>query len=92
MDHGSAINQWVGNIISLGAIVSTFFGWVPVVAACVALLWYIIQISESATVQRWLANRRRRTIAKLKARVLLLEAKNQPPFLVPGPPDEPDVL
>jgi hypothetical protein len=90
MDHGSAINQWVGNAFSIGAIAATFMGWVPGVAALVALIWYSIQIFESATVQRWLANRRARRIAHLKAQVLLLEARNRMPPLDRSTFDDPD--
>lgn len=82
MDH-STVNQWLGNGLSIGAIASTLVGWTPAIAAIVALIWYIIQIYESATVQRWLANRRVRKLARLKARVLMLEAQGKPPL--PGP-------
>lgn len=92
MDHGNQINQWVGNVVSVGAIVGTFMGWAPAIAALVALLWYCIQIYESATAQRWLMSRRLRRIAKLKAQVLLLEAHNRMPPLMPPDPDEPNVL
>lgn len=92
MDHGNAINQWVGNVFSIGAIAATFMGWVPGVAALVALIWYAIQIYESATVQRFLANRRARRIARLKATVLLLEAQNRMLPLDRSPPDDPEPL
>lgn len=75
------INLWLGNALSLGAIVSTFMGWAPAIAAIVALIWYLLQIYESPTTQRWLANRRLRKIAALKARIVLLEAIAQPPTL-----------
>jgi hypothetical protein len=77
----STINQWVGNIVSAGAIVGTFIGWLPGIAAFIAFVWYLIQIYESATVQRWLAARRVRKIASLKAKILVLEALNQLPAL-----------
>ena len=81
MDHGNAINQWVGNIVSVGAIVGAFLGWIPYIGALVALCWYLIQIYESQTLQRWLANRRARKIAHLKSRILELEARTllEPP-------------
>lgn len=84
MDH-STINQWLGNGLSIGAIASTMLGWTPAVAAIVALVWYLIQIYESTTVQRWLATRRNRKLARLKARVLMMEARSKPP--IPGPED-----
>ena len=86
MDHES-LNVWTGNILSAGAIVGTVLGWVPAVAAIVALVWYLIQISESETVRRWVATRRVRKIARLKARVLLMEAQNHPRLPGPGEDD-----
>lgn len=79
----SAINQWVGNIFSVGAIVTTIMGLAPAFAALVALVWYLLQIYESATVQRWFATRRVRKLAQLKARVLMMEA--QAKSALPGP-------
>lgn len=77
------LNTWVGNAFSVGAIVSTIFGWVPAIAAIVALCWYLIQIYESATVQRWISDRRIRRLARMKARVLMMEAQQR--RALPGP-------
>jgi uncharacterized protein HemY len=82
LDHQS-LSQWVGNVISGGTVIGVLAGFVPAVAAFVALVWYLIQIYESATVQRWRATRRARTLARLKARVLMLEAQAKLPL--PGP-------
>lgn len=68
-----------GNVASFGTIVSTIFGWLPPIAAAVALLWYFIQIYESTTVQTWLRARRDRKIARMKAAVIMLEAQNKQP-------------
>lgn len=81
--HSSAINQWLGNIFSAGAIITTALGWVPAIAAIVGLIWYLIQIYESATVQRWLATRRIRKIARMKARVIMMEARHVAPLTLP---------
>ena len=89
MDH-STVNQWLGNGLSIGAIASTFLGWTPSIAAGVALIWYLIQIYESATVQRWLAGHRVRKLARLKARVIMLEAHSRAAALPPKTPDQDD--
>jgi hypothetical protein len=68
---------WAGNIVSLGAIVGTFMGWLPAVAAVVAFTWYSIQIWESHTVQNWLHTRRERKIAYYTARVHQLRAQQK---------------
>lgn len=82
-----SISQWIGNGLTGGAIVATLIGVIPAVAATVALIWYLIQIYESATVQRWLANRRTRRLARLKARVIMMEAQGKPSL--PSPFDAP---
>lgn len=40
--------------LSAGAILASFTGWLPPLAALVAVLWYIIQMWESETVRGWL--------------------------------------
>jgi len=75
MDQHSTLNLWVGNVISASAILTTLLGLVPAIAAIVALLWYLVQIYESNTIQTWLKNRRLRKLARLKARVIMLQAQ-----------------
>lgn len=67
--------QWVGNSASVAAILGTIFGWLPPLAAFIAIVWYAIQIYESKTCRQWIASRRRQRMAKLKARIAVLEAK-----------------
>lgn len=74
---GGQILSWFGNGASGLAIITTMFGWLPPAAALIAIVWYIIQIYESDTVQSWLRNRRTRKIAHMKAQVLLMEAQNK---------------
>lgn len=71
----------VASALSIGTIAGALIGVFPAVAAFVALLFYFIQIYESETVKHWLANRRKRKIAYLKARVAGLEAydRQKPP-------------
>lgn len=86
MDADHHLTNWFGNAVSVGAIAGTMAGWLPAVSAIVALIWYMIQIYESKTVQEWIAARRARKIARLKARVILLEAQ----FYQPETPVELD--
>ena len=72
------IISWIGNGGSAGVIITTLIGWTPSIAAIVAMIWYLIQISESPTVRNWIARRRQARLAKLRAAVLLLETKIQP--------------
>ncbi len=69
---------WFGNGASGIAIVTTMVGWLPPMAALIALVWYIIQIYESDTIQKWIRGKRVRKIARMKARVLMMEAQNKP--------------
>lgn len=82
-DTNHTISHWIANATSGGLVVTTVMGWAPAAAALVGLVWYLIQIYESSTVQRWLAFRRSRKLAHLKARVLMMEAQSRPPL--PGP-------
>lgn len=79
-------SSWAGNIISAGAIITSFMGWVPGIAAIVALVWYVIQISESQTVQRWFLARRQRKLASLRAKLLKLEGSE--PLALPPPAED----
>ncbi len=58
-------------------------GLAPAIAAAVGGIWYLIKIYESATVQRWVNARRVRKLARLKARVIMLEAQGREPLQMP---------
>lgn len=91
MDQHNSITTWLSNILGAGTIITAIIGIMPALAAAVAMTWYAIQVYESRTVQAWVRERRVRKIAKLKARLLMLETRPLP--LPPGftPPDEPSV-
>lgn len=81
MEGHVTFGQWLGNAITGGTLFAAWAGVFPtfiaVVASIVALVWYLIQISESATAQRWLANRRTRKVARLRARAIKLAAAGE---------------
>jgi hypothetical protein len=70
---------WTADIVGLGAIVATIAGYLPILAAMIALFWYCIQIWESRTVQHWYQNRKMirkaRKIAQLKAKEKVISAQ-----------------
>lgn len=74
-------STWLMNAIGTGTIFATIMGYVPSIGAGVAAVYYVVQIIESATVQRWLAGRRIRKLARLKARVVMLEAQDRAALL-----------
>ncbi len=82
---GDHVLSWFGNGASLGAVGLALIGWLPPIAAVIAVIWYMIQIYESNTVQGWIRSRRTRKLARMKARVIMMEAQNKPPL--PGPGD-----
>lgn len=88
MDQNTHVSTWVASAISGAAILSSMLGWVPAFGALVAAIWYLIKIYESATVQRWVHSRRIRKLARLKARVIMLEAQAQ--RALPLPIERPD--
>lgn len=67
------IVSWIGNSASVGLIVSSIIGWLPATAATIAVIWYMIQIYESKTVQRWLSGRLQKKLLKLHAEAAKLE-------------------
>ena len=71
--ESNPIISWTGNLASLAAIIGAFAGWVPVLAALIALVWYTVQIFESRTFQRWRRTRHVRRLLKAKAMVLTME-------------------
>lgn len=86
MNGDHSFGQWLSNALGGGAVLASAMGWMPaavtMLGAIIAIIWYSIQIHESETVRRWSANRRAAKIAKLKAELILLEGKPEPP---PGP-------
>ncbi len=65
--------SWLGHTVSLFTIGGALFGLIPALAATLAVIWYIIEISESATVRRWLRARQLRKLVRLRARAVALE-------------------
>lgn len=64
---------WLGHTLSLGSIAGVLLGLFTPFASLVALIFYLFQIYENKTFQRWLRNRRIKKMAKLKAKMLILE-------------------
>lgn len=71
-DH-SFLPTWFGNTASMLAIVGSIAGALPAIAAVIAVIWYIIQITESDTFRNWLHNRRARRASRLRAKLTALE-------------------
>jgi len=70
--------SWIISTAATSAIITTIAGLIPPIAAGVALVWYLIQIYESETFKRWSDSRKVRRIARLKAKLLMMESKPAP--------------
>jgi hypothetical protein len=42
------------DILSIGGVISTVVGWLPDIAAFLSIVWAVIRIYETDTVQKWL--------------------------------------
>lgn len=69
-DAHARILTHVADTISAGAILGTFLGLLPPLAALAATIWYIVQVWESHTVQKWwrLHRHKRRTYRATRRR------------------------
>jgi chromate transport protein ChrA len=52
MEHENA--KHVIDALSIGGILATLAGWLPAIAAILSIVWTLIRIYETRTVQRWL--------------------------------------
>ena len=65
---------WViGDTSALLTLAATIGGFIPPIISLVVLCYYLIQIRESVTIQRWTRNRRLRKLVKLRARAVEYE-------------------
>lgn len=46
------------DLVSLGTVLGTLAAWLPPLAALVSILWGLIRIYETQTVQAWVSRRR----------------------------------
>lgn len=67
-DHHFRAVTFVADTISAGAILGSFVGLLPPIAALAATIWYAVQIWESHTIQKWwrLHHRGRTTASSVK--------------------------
>lgn len=67
------------NTVSAVTILGTIAGFIPPLAALIAMIWYIIQISESKTIQKWKLDRQvkhsKRRLAKLRAQEAMIKSE-----------------
>lgn len=54
MEHHETTKH-ILDALSIGSVMATLAGWLPAIAALASLVWTIIRIFETKTVQRWLS-------------------------------------
>lgn len=47
----------IGDALSLGVLIGYFFAALPAIATLLTVIWTVIRIYETATVQRWLGKK-----------------------------------
>ena len=62
-----------GDTIAIAGIGAALLGYLPPLAALIAIVWYAIQIYESQTLQNMLMNRRLRRLVALRGQATALE-------------------
>lgn len=55
------------------AILASLVGYLPPIAAVLAILWYLLQFWESRTLQSWMQKRTQRKILRLTAQLAALQ-------------------
>jgi hypothetical protein len=50
--------KYIGDVVSVTALLSYFAGALPVIATALTVIWTAIRIYETDTVQRWLGKKK----------------------------------
>ena len=74
MDQHHGIFNYVTNAVGVGTIVGALWGAIPIIGAMVAIIWYAINIVESATYKNWSLRRHKKRVAKAEARLAYLRS------------------
>lgn len=56
----------ITDAVSIGTIVATIVGWLPSIAAFISIIWGLIRIWETRTLQNLVARRRKGKAANVK--------------------------
>lgn len=57
-------------------ILVSILGYLPPIAAVLAIIWYVLQIWESRTIQTYISKRHERTIIRLTAKLAALNLRS----------------
>jgi hypothetical protein len=53
-------SKTVADLASVSVVIATLASWLPAVAALISIVWTLIRIYETKTVQGWLGRRNRK--------------------------------
>lgn len=54
MNHHFELVAKTVDALSVGVLIASLFQWLPAVASFLTIIWTVIRIYETKTVQRWL--------------------------------------
>lgn len=57
LDHVDPVVKATGDALSIATVLATLAQWLPAVAALASIVWSIIRIYETKTVQGWLGKK-----------------------------------
>lgn len=57
LTHHEAVKHVV-DVASISTVIASLVGWLPSVAALLSIVWSVIRIYESQTIQSWLRKKR----------------------------------
>lgn len=60
MTHLSEQTKHVVDAMSIGTVIATIVQWLPPIAALISIIWGLLRIYESKTVQRMVRRNKRR--------------------------------
>lgn len=61
MQHVSESTKHAIDTISVATVLASLTAWLPPLAALISIVWGLIRIYETRTVQAWLGNHRKRS-------------------------------
>jgi hypothetical protein len=90
MDGHTNWITWVWHSLAGSAVVGSLAGFLPPLAAVMAVIWYAIQIHESKSVRNWLHRRREKRIVAIQSKLASLQLQQKLYPLTPiDPPEQP---
>lgn len=56
-DHAVEVMKYIGDFSSVTLLIGYFVGALPIIATMLTIIWTVLRIYETETVQKWIRNR-----------------------------------